>query len=173
MSHALYRWLLLVENATKLYHGSRSVFRQGTVLTPQRRGYAFGTGEDRVGKRVRKWCEHYLELYRPSNAVPRQSAVFLVDDPEMIEKVGGYDDHIYAVIPHGATTRCNLHWYGEMEGYCFHIFGDGNHPEWADEAEVKRIAHGYWYATTNDANEPHRNHIEYLAHSATVVEIIR
>jgi hypothetical protein len=172
MENDLRRWIRLLESEQQFFHGSKRCFKVGTILKPQRGGYAFGSGYPATEKRVRMWCENYLEAGRPSSAVPRKSAVFMVDNPALIEEVGGYSDHVYTVKPIGPVTRCNLYWYSEMEGYCFHLFHDGNHPERADEYDIRRFAKGYWTAAPNDIGEPSRDSFEFLAGSAEVAAIL-
>ena len=151
-----------------LYHGSRRRFRVGTILRAQRYGYAHGSGYPAFEKRVRKMCEDFLEEFRPANAIPRRSALFMVDDPSIIDAVGGYEDYVYEVQPIGPVTRCNLYWYSDLEGYCMGLEG---RPEHAHMGQVMDMAKGYWRASTNDIDAPVRDQMEYLAQSARVIAL--
>ena len=137
-----------------LYHGSAEEFAPGAVLTPQPGGYATLPDEDIAGP------EAALEEHRPPGMIPRAEAVFMVDDPDMIDAAGGYDDHVYEVRPVGAAEASDMAWYSELSVYWFDL------TERADEDEIRRLAEGYW------SGEPFpdrsRGLFEYRARSAVV-----
>jgi hypothetical protein len=164
----LRRYMRLCESMTVLYHGSKRRFRVGTVLRAQRYGYAHASGFPAFEKRVITMCEDFLEKFRPADAIPRRSALFMVDDPAIIDEVGGYEDYVYQVEPIGPVTRCNLYWYSNLDGYCMNLDG---RPDRADMYDVAIIAKAYWAAAPNDLDEPHRDQIEYLAQSAKIIAV--
>lgn len=152
------------------YHGSRRVFRPGTVLRPQRGGYVHRSGYPAMEKRVGRLCEGFLEQARPADAVSRLQAVFMVDDPAIIERVGGYDNHVYSVQPEETVTRCNLYWYSQLESYCYQLV---EQPDSLQPDDVRAMAHSYWKALPNDLDEPHRDQFEYLTASAMVISKVK
>jgi len=138
-----------------LYHGSVEEFPPGFVLEPQPGGYATLPDEDVAG------LEAALEAHRPPGLIPRAEAVFMVDDPEMIDAAGGYDDHVYEVEPDGPAEASDMAWYSELSVYWSDMDEKGEHDE------IRRLAEGYW------SGEPFpdrsRGLLEYRARSATVV----
>lgn len=159
----------LVESMSPtLFHGTRKQFEVGDTLTPQEEGYAHGSHHDPIERKAHQFCEAVLERYRPRDATPRKEAVYMCDKPDDIDRAGGYEDHIYIVEPEGPVTRCNLYWYGTLEGFCMG-FDDPND---ADEQDLRTMAKGYWGCLPNDLDEPHRDLIEYLARAAKIVREI-
>lgn len=151
----------ILENALNttipLFHGSRTRFKIGTLLTPQSEGYVQGSGMDEMERDVHVKTERVMEKYRPANAVPRHKAVFMVSSPEDIDSAGGYIDFVYRVKPTGTVSKCNLDWYSELYNYL--------HDE-ADEKEVARLASNYWNAVPSSGAL-----YEYLAVSAQITEL--
>lgn len=134
-----------------LYHGSREEFPPGFVLEPQPGGYADLPDEDIAE------VEAIVEAHRPPGMIPRREAVFMVDDPEMIDSAGGYDDHVYEVEPIGQAEASDMAWYSELSVY------------WIDmpEDERRRLAEGYW--SGDPFPDKSRGLFEYRARSARVV----
>ena len=142
--------ILLLASRT-LYHGSRAEFPPGFVLEPQPGGYATLPDEDIAE------VEAILEAHRPPHMIPRTEAVFMVDDPDMIDAAGGYDDHVYEVEPSGPAEASDMAWYSELSVH------------WIDmpDDERRRLAEGYWSA--EPFPDGSRGLFEYRARSATVV----
>lgn len=61
--------------------------------------------------------EAVFEAARPAECIPRSEAVFLASDPEDIDALGGYTEHVYEVIlsPGEAASAHDLAWYSEAQ----------------------------------------------------------
>lgn len=155
------QFLQIVEEMVvpSLFHGSRTQFPEGTILTPQSEGYVVGTGLDHIERIAHQRTEAILDRYRPQGAVSRAAAVFMCDKIDDIDPAGGYVDYVYAVEPIGAVTRCNLHWYSELYSMALD-------DELAEET-AKDIAMRYWSAAASE-----NPLYEYLAPSARIVALI-
>jgi hypothetical protein len=74
----------------KYYHGSENLLPVGTILKPPE-------------NYEEKWSstDFYavLEKYRPENYLSHKEAVFLVDNEDDIDNVGGCTDFIFVVKP--------------------------------------------------------------------------
>ena len=138
-----------------LYHGSAEEFAPGAVLTPQPGGYATLPDEDIAGP------EAALEEHRPPGMIPRAEAVFMVDDPDMVDAAGGYDDHVYVVEPDGPAEASDMAWYSELSVYWADMDEKGEHDE------IRRLAEGYW--SGEPFPDKSRGLLEYRARRATVV----
>lgn len=141
-----------------LFHGSRTRFKVGAILKPQREGYVAGSGLDAIQREAHHRLEAILERYRPTDAVPRHQAVFLCDNIQDIDNAGGYLDFVYTAEPLGPVTKCNLDWYSELYGLSF---------DEVDEDDAARLATHYWEA----APSPNATY-EYLTTSARVIELV-
>jgi hypothetical protein len=142
----------------RYYHGSKTKFSVGDILTPQSEGYVMGSGLDHSELEAHMRLEQAMEDYRPASAVPRQKAVFMVTDPEDIDYAGGYTDFIYEVVPLGPVTKANLHWYSALNNYVF--------DEDVDPEVVKKLASQYWNATPSK-----HSLFEYLTPAARIIAI--
>jgi hypothetical protein len=150
LSHLVARKAALFEAA--LFHGSRREFPVGFILSPQSDGYV----QDPETKRT----EEIVERYRPTGKIARHKAVFLVDDPDLIDSAGGYTDFIYTVEPIGRVERSDLSWYSDIE-----IYLD------TDESEQQRLAENYWSGMPY--NEGDHSLFEYRVKSAKIVAVER
>jgi hypothetical protein len=132
---------------TTFYHGSFDELAIGTVLEARPRGYVGSADPD---------LENLFERVRPEGCIPRQQAVFLVADPDLIDAAGGYTDFIYEVEAVSPRSH-DLAWYTQAQI----LLDDGDIPG-AEEA-----ARNYW----DGVPYPKRSSslIEYLVRSATVV----
>lgn len=147
---------------TRYFHGSQKNFDIGTILTPQKDGYVLGSdiSDGDIEKDAHLSLERAIEQYRPTNAVPRAKAVFMVTHPDDIDYAGGYTDNIYEVVPLGPVSKANLHWYSELNAYLFDS-------ENIDPDHVKKLALQYWNAT------PSKHALyEYMTPAARVIDII-
>ena len=93
-------------NNIALYHGSMSEFPIGFELLPQEDGYVHDEGS--------KIDEDFLEKFRPSDKLSRFKSVYLIDDIDLIEDAGGYEDFIYEVSYDYISEKSDLAWYSEM-----------------------------------------------------------
>lgn len=89
-----------------LYHGSSEELEIGTFLTKQEDGYVQTVGDPN---------ENILEDMRPTDKISRFDAVFMVDDIELIDAVGGNIDYVYSVEPEGRVEKSDLAWMTEMD----------------------------------------------------------
>ena len=110
-------------NTLKLYHGSVKEFPIGFELLPQTDSY--------VNSEDTKYEEDIIEKYRPLDKLSRKESVFLVDDPDLIEDAGGYDDYIYEVSYDSIPEKSDLAWYTEIS------MTD-------DESLIEEYAKNYW-----------------------------
>jgi hypothetical protein len=130
-----------------LYHGSKVQFPIGFKLTPQsssKDSYIFQEKE----------VEKIMEKYRPKNKLSRYNSVFLVDTPEIIDQIGGYEDHIYIVQPAPRIEASDLSWYDSNIAY---------NP--VDEKVIQSIIN-YWMGV------PYKNHTEYRTPYAIILKEI-
>lgn len=137
------------------YHGSKNLIENQEKLTPQEDSYT--NYEECIS------IENAFEFYRPENKISRQKCVYLVEDPNMIDNVGGYIDYIYLVNPeNNYTEKSDLSWYtmASME------MGDFFELEELTEKSIAYIVN-YWNST------PSENPCwEYRASQATIINLI-
>ena len=114
------------KSSTVYYHGSQTEFKVGFVLKPQNEY----TSSPEV-----KTLEDLFEKHRPKGKLSRSKSVFLVDDPDLIDYAGGYDDFIYVVEPIGKVEKSDLGWYTEVDTIM--------HDDY-DEADLLQMIRNYW-----------------------------
>ncbi len=139
--------------SSSYYHGSQSEFPVGFVLTPQPGGYATLDEEGIVE------VEEILEQYRPPEKIARRDAVYMVRDPDEIDRAGGYEDFIYTVIPIGNVEVSDMGWYSELGAYYMDM----------PEDEKQRLAEGYWSGRPFPRDKV--SLFEYRARSAEIVAV--
>src|SRR5574343_1089744 len=128
----------LVENEQRRYfHGSRKKINIGDVLSANR---------PRL-EPEEKSVEMILERYRPAHCLPRHQSIFMVDTPDsdLIERAGGYSNHIYEIRPQGKVERNDVHWWAMIlnEGAIDVFYG--NEDEKNDALNACRpFAESYW-----------------------------
>lgn len=118
---------ILESSQTTFYHGSAKSLPIGTILEPQIQGYTRTTNNQAL--------EDTMERYRPDGMIPRDEAVYLADNPEVIERLGGDTDYIYIVEPLGSVEGSDLDWYGEV--------ASGPYLQKSEEA-IREFAENYW-----------------------------
>lgn len=101
------RIMELVEGTQSFYWGSKTEFKIGTTL------------KGRMPKHhdsASKWVEQMFERFRPGDALSRTKSVYMVDVPsdDLIEKAGGYANHIYEVSPVGDVSKNDVTWWAEV-----------------------------------------------------------
>lgn len=133
----------------KLYHGSATPLEIGTRLRAPIGGYVSVADAD---------LEALMERARPDECVQRSAAVFMVDDPSLVDAAGGNVDYLYLVtpLPGEAVGRHDLAWYSQAH-LCM---ADG------DIMGAERCAALYWSGTAFD--ESGASLFEYLATEAVV-----
>lgn len=137
------------------YHGSKNDLPIDTVLeSTEDDGYT--SYEECIS------IENAFEYYKPFDKISRKTAIYLVDNPECIEKVGGYEDYIYKVEPEGNVEKSDLYWYNMVS------------KEMGDFFEVEEITkqaqkyiENYWLGV--ESNNPT---IEYRINKGVVTEEI-
>jgi hypothetical protein len=133
------------------YHGSYDQLEAGTVMK--------GRGEAYVAAWIDSGFYSILESYRPEHCLAHKDAVFMVDDIDDIDNVGGPIDWVLELIPEGVVSKHDVNWSTEIS--C--LISDGHD---IDSPEVRHAAEQYWAGTA------HKNESvwEYLAESAKVVK---
>src|SRR5271157_3270029 len=138
--------------ALKLYHGSKKQFQPGDILTPRSDGY-FSDPDTRQHEEI-------VERNRPEGALPRSNSVYMVADPEEIDRAGGYENYVYEVEPIGNVEKNDLEWYGQISSYEWE--GDEN-------PEADKMAQGYWSGLELGGNW---TLYEYRAPQAKIVRLV-
>ncbi len=95
------------------------------ILEPQTQGYT------RTVKGERQGIERALEEHRPDGMIPRDEAVFMADDPEMIPTLGGDINYVYIVEPIGPVEKSEAHWISNMYFRMFDM-SDEQAAEWSE-----------------------------------------
>lgn len=90
-----------------LYHGTHINAPSGFKLTPQASGFTHSKDVHQL--------EVLFEQMKPQGMISRKDAVYLSDDPDLIDAAGGYTDVIYRVKPVGHTERSDLAWYTKAQ----------------------------------------------------------
>lgn len=141
----------IIENIQTLYHGSQREFPVGFILEAQSDAYAKLDKDE-------NFTEETMELVRPKDAISRYDSVYMVDNPDDIDNVGGYIDYIYIVEPIGKLERNDIAWYTEIS-----IYGPYNEDM---NNEIKQWAMNYWNGVQ------HPNGIwEYRALKVKIIEV--
>lgn len=143
----------ITENKNILYHGSVKEFPIGFILEAQSDGYT------RLNDKDISITEKILESSRPQNSISRYDSVFMVDNPDDIDNMGGYIDYIYIVEPIGKLERNDIKWYTEIS-----IYGPYNDDM---DDEINQWSMNYW----NGIQHP-KGIWEYRALKAKIVKIL-
>ena len=141
---------LWLEGHKQYYHGSQKKFPNGFLLLPQTDGYVLYP--ETTG------LEAFVEKYRPSNKLARSKSVFLVDNPELCDLAGGYEDYIYLVRPQGVIEASDLSWYSQIETYLD-----------MEEEEKKQCALNYWNGVP--FTDRRRRLVEYRTPAAKIIQL--
>ena len=143
------RWLRKISQQLSLYHGSKQSFPIDFILQPQKTGYVYEELE----------IENIVEKYRPPSKISRFESVFMVDNPNLIDSAGGYEDNIYTVEPIGQVDKSDLSWYTELS-----IYDDFN------ENQQRELSLNYWNGI--QYKNPANSLWEYRARQAKIIKII-
>lgn len=148
--------LSVINNIMKYYHGSINKIKIGEDLISKRdEGY---TSYPEVEK-----LESLFERYKPKDKISRNIAVYLTNDIDDIDNLGGYDDYIYEVEPQGIIERSDLSWYSKVGG----MIEDDQFDENRITPEMLIMIKSYWSGVPSD------NHLfEYRCKSAKIVNVI-
>jgi hypothetical protein len=147
---------LLRRAAKEFYHGSAIGLPAGTILEPRKDGYV--KSDDTYGIAA---TEAILERNRPTHCIPRHDSVFMADDIDNIEWMGGQTDFILRVEPVGRVESNSLGWYEALELYTWNDDGD---------PMANWLAQGYWSGEMMP--DARYNLVEYRAESAVVVSLV-
>lgn len=151
---------LVESEATALFHGSRAVLKVGDRLVAKR---------PRLDPEERA-VEAVLEHFRPDGCLPRHASIFLVDRPDgdLIERVGGYADHIYQVEPQGPVERNDVRWWAVILNEGALDVAHGSKAERAEAlAACRPLAEAYWRGEASDNPA-----WEYRAAGGRIVRIV-
>ena len=157
------RWSEITETQSKpLFWGTRQEFPLGQVIIGRKINH-----DDRESK----WVEKVFEQYRHAQFLNRNLSVYMVDqpDPDLIEKAGGYADHIYQMIPQGKVERNDVHWWSQV----YHFALDFQHTQPGPERaailkQVEPLVLNYFAGTASD----HPNW-EYRVRKAVIEKKVR
>ena len=121
-------WITLVENEQKsFYHGSDRDWEIGTVSR--------GRGADYHKDWSQTDFYSTLEKYRPSEMIAHSEAVFMCDNDDDIDSVGGATDWVLEMLPLGPVERHDINWSSAISAA---VDDD------ADEDAIKEMAMNYW-----------------------------
>ena len=141
----------LFESKHYFYHGSNDYFPVGTILTPTNNYEERWSGTD---------FYNVLEKYRPSEMISHKEAVFMVDNDEDIDNVGGGTEYVFTLKPLSKVEKHDISWSTEIsilidEGYSI------------DSEEVKKAAENYWNGVVHKDGPLW----EYLTKRAEIVDV--
>ena len=138
------------------FHGTNLRLDVGFELKPQADGYAKDSSEHISA------LEDFIELGRPHDKIPRRNAVYLSDDPDLIDAAGGLTDAIYEIKPIGFPEKSDLAWYTQTQFF----LDEGN------ELDAAICAQNYWSGLEYvDENESCFEYRVIGAHISSVFEI--
>lgn len=138
-----------------LFHGSRQNLPIGFKLIPQEDGYV--NQPDVID------FELLVESRRPLHLTSRFDSIYLVEDPEVIDYAGGYNDHIYEVKTDNIHESSDLSWYSLAsleynDGFDFDI------------NKINFFIDKYW---SSEINQERKNSvIEYRASSGIITALL-
>lgn len=117
----------------KYYHGSKLELQIGLVLTSSEdRGY--------TSDEVVRDLECLFERFKPKNKTSRKLAVYMVDNPNDIDYLGGYNDYVYQVVPCSKPDKSDLTWYSKVN----REVGDFFDPSEKFPMNVIDMINNYW-----------------------------
>lgn len=145
-------FIAIVESFSKtFFHGSHEELEVGTILR--------GRGSDYESDWSRTNFYAALERYRPEGMLSHKDAVFMCDNADDIDAAGGGTEWLFHVRPLGRVERHDMNWGSAISG----AIDDG-----ADDAEIERLAHGYWAGLPYEGGE---TVWEYLTPPAEIVAV--
>lgn len=133
-----------------LYHGSMNLLQVNTILKKQLDGYV-QTSENQD-------LESLMENNKPSGFISRKDAIFMVEDPELIDSAGGFTDYIY-IVKSENVIKCDLAWFSEAN---LHLLND-------DYVNAKICAQNYWSGIKYNKKE--ESCFELLANNAIITQL--
>jgi hypothetical protein len=122
----------------KYYHGSIDELPIGLMLKSQKEGY--------TSDEVVQDLESLFDKYKPQNRISRKEAVYLADDPEEIDNLGGYNDYVYEVKPLDDPEKSDLSWYSKVNS----AMGDFFDINEELSEEVKEMLDNYWNGVASE-----------------------
>jgi hypothetical protein len=130
------------------FHGSAVSLPVGTQLTARPNGYVHTTPNQRL--------ERLFEAAKPPGALSRRGCVFLTDNLDDIDNVGGATDYLYEVSTTFPVQRSDLSFYtlADMQ---------------LEAGELENAQHSaarYW------AGDTHEGVFEYRVKHATIIAAI-
>lgn len=134
------------------YHGSIKELENGLHLLAQSDGYVQCEADEAI-----EGFEDFMESLRPEDKISRFDAVFMADNTEDIDNLGGFTDYIYKVKPIGEYSKHDLAWYSIASNYYL-----------VDNEKAKECALKYWSGEQYDKVE--NSVFEYMVGSAIICE---
>lgn len=134
------------------YHGSIKELEDGLHLLAQSDGYVQSEADEAI-----EGFEDFMESLRPEDKISRFDAVFMADNTEDIDNLGGYTDFIYKVEPIGEYSKHDLSWYSDASNYYL-----------VDNEKAKECALKYW--SGEQYNKVESSIFEYMVGSAVISE---
>tara|TARA_Y100001960_G_scaffold321323_1_gene395829 strand:+ start:63207 stop:63641 length:435 start_codon:yes stop_codon:yes gene_type:complete len=134
------------------YHGSIKELEINSYLLAQSDGYVQSESDEDL-----EGFEDFMESLRPEDKISRFNAVFMADNTEDIDNLGGYTDYIYEVEPIGAYSKHDLAWYSKASSYYL-----------IDNEKAKECALKYWSGERYDKMD--ESVFEYIVESAEIIK---
>jgi hypothetical protein len=122
----------------KYYHGSIDELPIGLMLKNQKDGY--------TSDEVVKDLESLFDKYKPKDKISRKEAVYLADNPDDIDNLGGYTDFIYEVNPLDEPEKSDLSWYSKVGSE----MGDFFDIDEELSENVKEMLDNYWNGVASE-----------------------
>lgn len=142
------RYSDLSEAIKHYYHGSGKYLPVGTILTPRSNYEEHWSGPEYA----------ILEKYRPSQFLAHADSVFMADNPDDIDALGGETDWLFTVKPNSRIEQHDQSWVSEI------LIVLDQEPDNTDK--IKEMASKYWNGVSSG------NPVwEYLTPSATIVAV--
>lgn len=131
------------------YHGSYDPLPVGTIMT--------GRGQDYENDWQNTDFYSILEKYRPENMISHRDAVFMCDNDDDLDAVGGATDYVLTLVALDKVERHDINWSSAIS-----MALDQN----MSDEEIAEFARKYW------SGEPSDDPLwEYLTRSAKVQHV--
>ena len=130
------------------FHGSYDFLPVGTILTPKENYEEFWQNTDFYS---------ILEKHRPTHMLSHAESVFLANNEQDVDNLGGGTEWLFTVVASERIERHDQSWATEIS-----IAISDDKPE----DEIKKFALNYWFGV------PSKNPVwEYLTPSATIINV--
>lgn len=143
----------LVKKDKKIYyHGSNIKLPVGTILTG--RGHIY---DDNWGD-----TDFYniLEKYRPKDMIAHRDAVFMVDNDNDLDVVGGGTEYVFILEPLDKIEKHDINWSSEISMLISEGYG-------SNDDLIKKAAKNYWLGIPH----PNESVWEFLTKKARIIDV--